>query len=117
MDDFFTLRLTARATYSDVARLCGVTTRTVKLWERTQAPIYAISLLKMLAGFPDGWDGWRFSNGLLWTPEGTSYNAGTIRAIPYLMAQLQEFRRKQPGSFTDPDYSNVVPFPGKDLRR
>ena len=112
MDDIYVLRRTARLSIESAAELCGVSPRTIRSWEKCGAPAYAINSLKLSAGFPFGdmWQGWRFADGLFWSPEGVSFTAGEIRAIPYHHALIAEISRNAKPAISAPDYDNVLAF-------
>lgn len=98
-EDIQDLRLRASMTTAEAARLCGVTTRTWQRYEKgsTRISPAAFQLLiihatKCLPCAGKSWEGWRFWNDQLWSPENLAFNPGDIRATPYLHALLAELR-------------------------
>lgn len=72
---------------SEIADFFGVTIQTVQNWTNSNnAPTGVIQALKLMAGdcpvlsAKDGWQGWRFKGGFLWSPNGESFTPGDIRA-------------------------------------
>jgi hypothetical protein len=80
------------------AQLVGITLRSWRRLERAARvrPIY-VRLVAWIAGSPPdpAWDGWRFAHGLLWSPEGSCWSPGDLRAQPYERAALRELRIRE----------------------
>lgn len=91
--NFYRLRLKLGLTIESAASLCGVTTRTIKNWDHSGAPLTAMRLLqlsdKQHVGH-EGWSGFMFSRGVLihgksrWRPE-------TLKDYPELLKQITTF--------------------------
>lgn len=117
-DTLYELRWTyCGLTRVDAAKIFGVTEKTFKKWEESHAPGHVGELLYHLAGFlPAPFDGWRITQGMLWTPENAGYTPGEIQAIHW-DKQLIQFQRaeirelKEALQDAGPDLSNVIPFP------
>jgi len=74
------------------AAVCGVCSKTYQRWEtgRARVPWAAYQLLRILAlgelpAAGTAWDGWRFFQDKLCTPEGWALSAGEIRALRWLL--------------------------------
>ena len=81
---------------ADAAKLCGVCIRTYRRWEKgiRKAPRWAYKLLESYAigQLPNAgkkWQGWRFYDGRLWSPEDRDFTAGEIRALDLLNQALR----------------------------
>lgn len=79
--------LNAWLSQNEIADFFGVTLQTVQRWRKSnKAPVGVIQSLILLAGdcprfsAKDGWQGWRFKGGFLWSPNGESFTPGDIRA-------------------------------------
>lgn len=114
-------------TDDELVNFFQVSLSTIKRWKRTnKAPTGVIQSLKLLAGdcpvlsAKDGWQGWAFSGGFLWSPELDKFKPGDIRAskLDYDIikgyerenARLRELLKSR--DFSGPEKtSNVIPFP------
>lgn len=62
MDEYFTeLRLNARMSLEDIARLFSVHISTVYRWQIKGAPLAETMVLQYRAGMAPGWEGFRFT--------------------------------------------------------
>lgn len=80
-----------------IAGAAGVSVRTATRWKRDGIPAsmqraVALSIFGDLGELDTQWLGWKLWRGSLWSPEGTSFQPGEVRAIPYRVAQLQELQ-------------------------
>ncbi len=98
--EFYNLRwLRCGLSVESAAFFLGVCRRTIDNWEKygRRPPEAAIAALKYRAGFmPCGsaeWQGWRFKNDLLWSPEGYGYHTGDLRSIAYLRELVKELKQ------------------------
>lgn len=95
--DFFHFRMAAGISREHVRRLAQVSERTARRWDSRGAPrsIYA---LVWLAGqgrdAGPAWRGWRFSGGLLVSPEGDTWTPAQLRAWWIERQLLAELRRR-----------------------
>ncbi|MDX9842185.1 MAG: VC1465 family Xer recombination activation factor [Aquabacterium sp.] len=64
---------------ASIAKFLQVSTRTIYYWESgsTPIPFATYKLLRVMARdeLPGKWDGWSFSRGVLWSPEGHGFAA------------------------------------------
>lgn len=62
----------------DVAAICNKSLKTVKRWERSDAPPWVYLLLYACAGYflHKDWQSFRIHDGALWTGSRITYNAG-----------------------------------------
>lgn len=82
----------------EAAAICGVSPRTWRAWEsgarRMPRATWAWFKANASTGFEltREWEGWRFHEGRLWSPEEVGFTPGQIRAIPW---QVQVIRALQ----------------------
>jgi len=109
----------------EVAHFFNVSIQTVKRWKRqNKAPTGVIQSLKLLAGdcptlsAKDGWQGWAFSGGFLWSPEFDKFTPGDIRAskldydiIKGYERETEKLRAALKAENKPVKTSNVIPFP------
>jgi DNA-binding transcriptional regulator YiaG len=97
--EFKTVRLTCPMSVPACAELLRVSERTVHNWEmgRARVPYAAYKLMRVLRLFdaphPD-WDGYRFSGGVLWSPEGHPFRPEHGRWWSLTCRMADEFRRQ-----------------------
>lgn len=98
------MRRDARLTIDACARLCGVTVSTVQRWiAANRAPAAVARLLSLYAGsmaaLPgcEAWQGWRVVAGSLWSPEGTEFTPGDLRALHWYR-QRDDFKTRRDGA-------------------
>lgn len=92
-------RLMAGLSFEETAKALGVSWRTVYNWEtgKCRIPFAAFELLQVryLHTLPGGeFSGWYVQGDHLFDFEGRWYEAGEIRALPYLRGQLKELQRE-----------------------
>jgi transcriptional regulator with XRE-family HTH domain len=108
------LRQLGHISLEEFARECGVTPRTVQLWEsgKLKTPRYAVKVAHIKAGFLPGedWKGWRFIKGKLYAPEGYGYGPGDIRSI-YWLRQANETMRQELAKLRPPPEPVQLPLP------
>jgi hypothetical protein len=117
--------LHAWLTDKEVACFFDVSISSVKRWKKNnKAPNGVIQALKLLAGdcpslsAKDGWQGWAFSRGFLWSPELDKFTPGDIRAskldrdiIRGYEKETALLREKLKENNEPVKPSNVIPFP------
>lgn len=94
-DAFHLARRKAGLTVKATASALDVDERTIRNYEKgvVRIPYPSFRLVRTMAGFSllgDKWEGWGFSQGKLWTPEGRSFEAHELR---YIATYLQIARR------------------------
>lgn len=94
MNDFTLLRVQNGFTRDQLADYLGLNVRTIRRYESNRAPKYVIRAVRALSGFIEhpNFEGWRFHQGLLYTPENEGFKSGLIRAIPYITQELQALK-------------------------
>jgi hypothetical protein len=71
-----------------LATIAGVHVSTARRWKRRGrvprgvARLVEITIDGDLGAIHETWRGWRLTEGALWSPEGTVYSPGEVRAIP-----------------------------------
>lgn len=101
MTEFHTYRVfDAGISIEETAALCGVTSRTIRDWDRGARPVpfYAWQILKtlgagMLPAQHASWKGWRLRGEYLLTPEQLCYTAGEIQAMFLLRQEVQLLKK------------------------
>lgn len=79
----------------DIARICRVSEKTASRWKSGQIvpPFSAVALLTAdLGTFDPAWEGWRLWRGKLITPENIEETPGSVRAIPFMQAQISTYQ-------------------------
>lgn len=120
----------ARMSVQDVAKYLDISLSTVKRYDKTgKAPKAVIECLRMIGGrFPDialprnGFEGWSFGQGYLWTPAGERFTSGDILASrinqelvnALLKSEIASRRRKKRFSSGE---SKIVRFPDRKRLR
>jgi hypothetical protein len=108
----------AGMSYQVAADLCGVTTRTIRRWEKAgRCPVWFLTLCRAYGGrldalrdSGDGWRGWRLVAGALVSPEGITYTPYEVNSIPWLWAMVNDLRTTLQRE-TAPGTQKVLPFP------
>jgi transcriptional regulator with XRE-family HTH domain len=96
MNDFYLIYRQAGFFQKTLADYLGVTSKTVRNWEKTnKPPIAVIKLLQLIANdlshLGNDWAGFRFIAGELVTPENEFVSPGKVRAHKYLQMTI-DFR-------------------------
>lgn len=93
--DMKTLRLNARLTQADAARLAGVSVRTWRRWEKRQAPpLMVLRWLRYEAGYMPGWpSGFRLTRDGIVTPSGDMVRPGHVEGFRWLLGLLDPAAR------------------------
>ena len=82
--DFRALRYSAGfPRLQDAAEFLGVSTKTIKNWDKNGAPIVAIRALEYRAGIAEGWKDFLFRAGNVSTPANEIYNSVEVHQIKY----------------------------------
>jgi len=83
-------------TVNEAAKQCDVSKSTWHRWEACdgEIPLATWAWFRILtdgvqANGGDDWQGWGFHKGYLYSPANEEYTAGSIRAIPYYRATIQ----------------------------
>lgn len=83
------------------AELCGVSIRKYNNWEsgRSKCPNFVYLLLKAygaghIPSLSRHWEGWRFINDELWSPNGVNYTSGDINSL-FWLKQLSRTNKEQ----------------------
>ena len=118
--DFADLRRASGLTRTEAAEALDVTPRTIQNWETGGAriPWMAYRMLRILRGFAlPGlqWEGWTLRGGVLFSPNGRSFDAVWLHNAELVFAQAKLFRQMYAASGRAKTASTVVPFP--DRRR
>lgn len=86
---------------NSAARTVGVHRTTLGRWLAGQVkpPRTALQVLRMAAfgqvvGMGGQWEGWRFNDGLLWSPEGYQFTSGDLMAQVYERPLLKALRKQ-----------------------
>ena len=80
-----------RYSISEIAKLCGVTARTVRRWRdgTRRPPDLALMLLSRDLGYLDPlWKGWTIRAGSIVSPEGWTVSRNDALAVPLLHQQI-----------------------------
>lgn len=82
-----------------IADAAGVSLRTATRWKARGVPrsmerAIALVVHGDLGELAPAWAGWKLWDGRLWSPEGSSFSAGEVRAIPYRAEQLRAMQRE-----------------------
>jgi hypothetical protein len=117
------------------ASVCGVHRTTLSRWLSGAVPLprAALNALRAADGRAPGmagqWDGWRFVDGVLWSPEGYQYRPGDLLAQQYdrplilaLQAQVRELearivRMTKAAAQVDPAANESHTWPGDPASR
>ncbi|WP_297811124.1 hypothetical protein [uncultured Methylophaga sp.] len=125
---FTDARHTARMTLCQVAEYLDISLSTVKRYDKTdKAPKPVIECLRMVGGlFPDiaikrnGFYGWSFGQGYLWSPGGERYTSGEILAsridkalCDSLVVELDKAKKKNAANV---ESAEIIPFPVRRRR-
>lgn len=112
------------------ASVCGVHRTTLGRWLSGAVPVprAALNALRAAAGRAPGmgghWDGWRFVDGVLWSPEGYQYRPGDLMAQQYerpliraLQKQVRDYEARivsltQAAAQVDPAGNDSAIWPG-----
>ncbi len=118
--DFADLRRASGLTRIEAAEALDVTPRTIQNWETGGAriPWMAYRMLRILGGFAlpgQQWEGWTLRGGVLFSPNGRSFDAVWLHNAELVFAQAKLFRQMYAASGRAKTASTVVPFP--DRRR
>lgn len=82
-----------------IAAAAEISVQTATRWKRDGIParyrsLVALQLNGDLSVVHVAWAGWKLWRGLLWSPEGESFTAGEVRAIPYRSQLVSELQHK-----------------------
>lgn len=113
----------------DVANYLNISLSTVKRYDKTgKAPKAVIDCLLMIGGrFPtialerNGFNGWSFGQGYLWSPAGERFTSGDILSLRINQQLIESLYRsnlnlrleKRKNEVVRVEPSNVIPFPSK----
>jgi hypothetical protein len=90
----------ASLTPTQAAEALGRTPRTLRRWQESITPRWAVDYLLYRVGILGAvhldWDGWRIRDGELWTPSGWHTTPGEILSLPYLYSLAEYHRHQQP---------------------
>tara|TARA_R110001599_G_scaffold343286_3_gene565786 strand:- start:5749 stop:6150 length:402 start_codon:yes stop_codon:yes gene_type:complete len=112
-------------TDAELVNFFQVSLSTIQRWKRNnKAPTGVIQSLKLIAGdcpsfsAKEGWNGWAFSRGYLWSPELDKFTPGDIRAskldydiIRGYEKQVADLQALLLANKKVSIKSNVIPFP------
>lgn len=125
--NFTDARHSARMSLSEVAEYLEISLSTVKRYDKTnKAPRAVIECLLMIGGkFPsiavkqNGFAGWSFGQGYLWSPGGERFTSGDILASrinqelinALYRSNLKLRKQKEEKKLANTVSGNVIPFP------
>jgi len=121
MDDTFKeIIFRSRMPPDKAAKYLDVRPHTIKRWIKdNSAPYMARKLLLLKFGnlgtlWPD-WDGWRFCDDDLWTPEDVPYSRGDIQALFWYRQQIRALKAdlrvaKQKAELLTRPSADIIPF-------
>lgn len=124
--NFRDARHLARMTVADVASYLNISPSTVKRYDNTGiAPKAVIECLRMIGGkFPDiaikrnGFYGWSFGQGFLWSPGGDRYTSGDILASRFdrelADSLFRKFESERKQEIEKKESAVILPFPTRN---
>lgn len=92
---------------SEFLKLAGVSKQTLNRWNKDGAPIWVHSMLKLLNGNIPSCPGWSSCGGVIFDPDGNSYDLNEIRALFYLRCCYKDFIRSSPSFAINDEYYDL----------